>query len=201
MPTFMERQFWGMGDADDIVVVDTDIGRISGLICGEHLMTPLRAALIAKGADIHVSVFPGSFSLTQGPRLQEAATAETNDFWGYYTARSHALEGGCFVLLAVGIQDPADIDPSFPYAGNMNIEWANGGSAIISPLAVPLPDCDRTFGQTILYGVLPAAYIKATKSIVDTVGHYSRPDILRIQINDEKKGWTTVPADPVEVFK
>lgn len=42
MPTFTERMFWGMGDASDLVVFDTDIGRIGGLICGEHLMTRAR---------------------------------------------------------------------------------------------------------------------------------------------------------------
>lgn len=199
MPTFLERQFWGLGDADDIVTYDTDIGRISGLICGENLMTPVRAAVIAKGADIHIAAFPGSFSLTKGPRLQEADTTE-NNFWGYHTARSHAIEGGCFVLLAVGIQDPADIDPNFPYAGQMNTDWANGGSAVISPLAVPLPGADRTFGQTILYAELPSVLIKGVKSIVDGVGHYSRPDVVRVQVRENDK-WQTVPEDPKETFQ
>ena len=42
-PTFTEWMFWGQGDASDLVVFDTDIGRLGGLICGEHLMTLMRA--------------------------------------------------------------------------------------------------------------------------------------------------------------
>lgn len=45
MPTFTERLFWGQGDAGDLQVFDTDIGRVGGLICGEHLMTLVRAAM------------------------------------------------------------------------------------------------------------------------------------------------------------
>lgn len=197
VPTFLERQFWGQGDANDIVTFDTDIGRISGLICGEHLVTNLRSAVIAKGADIHIAAFPGAFSITNGPRLQEPDT--TGTFWGIHTCRSHAIEGGCFVLMASGIQDPADIDPSFPYAGQMNIDWANGGSAIYAPLSIPL--VDSTFGQTILYATLQSGMIKAIKAIVDTTGHYSRPDVLRLQIRDnDKDKWKTIPEAPVETF-
>jgi hypothetical protein len=59
MPTFTERLFWGQGDARDLVVFDTDIGRLGGLICGEHVMTLARACLIAQGEDIHVAAeFP-----------------------------------------------------------------------------------------------------------------------------------------------
>ena len=71
MPTFTERMYWGMGDARDLVVFDTEIGRIGGLICGEHLMTLVRAALIAQGEHIHIAAFPGSFALHTGPRLEE----------------------------------------------------------------------------------------------------------------------------------
>ena len=71
MPTFTERMFWGQGDAQDLAVFDTDIGRLGGLICGEHLMTLMRAAMVGLGEDIHVAVFPGAFALHTGPRLEE----------------------------------------------------------------------------------------------------------------------------------
>ena len=62
-PTFVERLFWGQGDGSDIFVLDPDIGRIGGLICGENLMTLARAAMIAQGEHIHIAVFPGAFAL------------------------------------------------------------------------------------------------------------------------------------------
>lgn len=196
MPTYTERMYWGHGDASDLLTFDTDIGRISGLVCGENLMSLVRSAIMGKGADFHVAIFPGSFKLT-GPRLQEPTT--TGDFWGYHAARAHALEAGAFVLLASGLQDPADIDPSFPFHNAMNIDWANGGSAVFSPLTTPLvgPVFDT---QTILYADCPAVMIKATKAIVDSLGHYSRPDILRLQIRDGAGGWSTVPPMSREDF-
>src|SRR5690606_5773128 len=100
MPTFTERMFWGSGDGRDLVVFDTDLGRIGGLICGENLMTSARAAMIAQGEHIHVAVFPGSFQLHTGPRLQEPDS--TGNFWGHFTTRSHAMEAGAFVLCACG---------------------------------------------------------------------------------------------------
>jgi len=46
MPTHGERVYWGMGDARDIRAFDLDIGRVGELICYEHHMTLLRAAMV-----------------------------------------------------------------------------------------------------------------------------------------------------------
>ena len=62
----------------------------------------------------------------------------------------------------------------------MNIDWAHGGSSIIAPLAVPLTGPD--YESHIIYADCQAAMIKATKAIVDTVGHYARPDVLRLLV-------------------
>src|SRR5881275_1739596 len=48
VPTFVERAIWGPGDGTDLVSYETDIGRIGGLICGEHLMPLIRARMIER---------------------------------------------------------------------------------------------------------------------------------------------------------
>ena len=193
MPTFTERMFWGAGDGRDLVVFDTDLGRIGGLICGENLMTPVRAAMIAQGEHIHVAVFPGSFALHTGPRLQEPD--RSGSFWGHFTTRSHAMEAGAFVLCACGYIDPEDVPPDFPYKGRMNIDWAQGGSAVWSPLGVPL--VEPQLGSAMIYADLHADMIKATKAIVDTAGHYARPDAVRVQVRRNDR-WddAAAPAAP-----
>lgn len=193
MPTFTERMFWGFGDGSDLVVFDTDIGRIGGLICGEHLMTTTRAAMIAQGEHIHISVFPGSFVLHTGPRLQEPDNAKY--FWGHFSTRAHAMEAGCFVICGCNYTNPDDVPADFPYRGRMNIDWANGGSAIWSPLGVPL--VEPQFGEQLIYAELNAAMIKVTKAIVDSIGHYARPDVLRLMVrrNDRWEDADT-PAYP-----
>jgi len=182
MPTFTERMFWGQGDAADLQVFDTDIGRLGGLICGEHLMTLVRAAMIGLGEEIHVAVFPGAFALHTGPSLEEW-DADHRSFWGHASVRAHALEAGAFVLSACGITDESDIPDTFPHKGKMNIRYARGGSSIIAPLGIPL--AGPVEGPQIVYGNLEAWMIKAWKSIIDTAGHYSRPDIVRLVVNSQ----------------
>lgn len=179
IPTFIERVFWGGGDARDLVVVETDIGRLGGLVCGEHLMTTVRAAMIAQGEHIHVAVFPGAFALHTGPQLEELDRCGA--FWGHFSVRAHAMEAGAFVIAACGIVDEADIPDDFPYKGRMNVGYAHGGSCVVSPLGVFL--VEPTLGAQILYADLEAAMIKAVKAILDSVGHYARPDVVRLLVN------------------
>ena len=146
MPTFTERLFWGQGDASDLRVFDTDIGRLGGLICGEHLMTLVRAAMIGLGEEIHVAVFPGAFALHTGPQLEEW-DAGHQAFWGHASVRAHALEAGAFVLSACGQISEADIPDDFPYKGRMNIGYAKGGSSVIAPLGIPAGGAGRRPGD------------------------------------------------------
>jgi predicted amidohydrolase len=178
MPTFVERLFWGAGDASDLAVYETDIGRIGGLICGENAMTPLRAAMIGMGEDIHVAVFPGSFALHTGPQLQEWDMS--GGFWGHFVTRAHAFEGGCFVCSGSGYLDENEISQDFPHRGKMNIGWARGGSQIVSPLGIPL--AGPVEGSHLIYADCQAWMIKACKAILDTIGHYSRPDAVRVEV-------------------
>ena len=185
MPTFSERLFWGQGDAGDLRVFDTEIGRLGGLICGEHVMTLMRAAMIGLGEEIHIAVFPGAFALHTGPELEEW-DANHSSFWGHFSVRAHAMEAGAFVLSACGIIDESDIPDAFPHKGKMNIRYARGGSSIIAPLGIPL--AGPAEGPQIVRAELQAWMIKAVKAIVDTAGHYSRPDVVRLLINDQAPG-------------
>ncbi|MEM9288121.1 MAG: carbon-nitrogen hydrolase family protein [Pseudomonadota bacterium] len=179
MPTFSERLYWGAGDGSDIAVYDTDIGRIGGLICGENIITPLRAAVSAMGEDFHVAVFPGSFALHTGPRLEEWDMS--GNFWGHFVTRTHSLEAGCFTLSVSAYVDPADIPDDFPQAEHMHIDYARGGSQVVSPLGVPI--AGPVEGSRLIYATCEAWMIKATKAIVDTGGHYGRPDVVRTILN------------------
>ena len=101
----LARMFWGQA-TPRCSGFDTDIGRIGALICGENLMTPVRAAMAAMGEDIHVALFPGSFALHTGPRLQEWDCS--GNFWGHFVTRAHSFEAGCFTVCACTYLEPAD---------------------------------------------------------------------------------------------
>lgn len=178
VPTFVERAVWGFGDGSDLISYETDIGRIGGLICGEHLMPLVRTRMVEQGEDFHISVFPGAFALHTGPKLEEP-DLEGQFFWGHTLTRTHAMEAGAFVLSACGYMPPDAIPADFPLRDRLNIDYAHGGSQIVAPLGIPL--VPPTSGDTILYADCEADMIKVWKAIIDTVGHYARPDIVRLQ--------------------
>ena len=177
VPTFVERAIWGQGDGEDLVSYETDIGRIGGLICGEHLMPLIRARMIEEAEDFHIAVFPGAFSLHGGPKLEEPDLGGQS-FWGHTSTRAHALEAGCFVVSACGYMQAGDLPAGFPLKETVNLDYAHGGSQIVAPLGIPL--VGPTSGDTILYAECNADMIKVWKAVIDTVGHYSRPDIVRL---------------------
>jgi predicted amidohydrolase len=183
MPTFIERLFWGSGNGEDLEVYASDIGRIGALICGENLMTAVRAAMIEMGEDFHIAVFPGAFALDTGPRLQEWDME--GRFWGHFVTRAHAMESGCFVCCACAYVDPADVAPDTPHRSALHMSWARGGSQIVSPLGMPL--VGPAEGSQLLYAECHAWMIKAVKAIVDTLGHYGRPDSVRVQVRKNER--------------
>lgn len=182
VPTFVERAVWGFGDGSDLITYETDIGRIGGLICGEHLMPLIRARMIEQGEDFHVAVFPGAFALHTGPKLEEP-DREGQFFWGHTLTRAHAMEAGAFVLSACGYMTQEDIPDNFPLADTVSLAYAHGGSQVVAPLGIPL--VPPTSGDTILFADCDADMIKVWKAIIDTVGHYARPDIVRLQFMKE----------------
>jgi nitrilase len=178
VPTYSERLYWGGGDASDLRVFETDIGRIGGLVCWENHMMLARAAMITMGEEIHIAVWPGT-SIATGPRIQEPCPDERSDH--YPCIREYAFEMGGYVLSASNYIPPDEVPDAFPYKDDMNIHWANGGSAIAGPgsgyVTPPVWNQD-----TILYGDLDAALIKAVKMVFDTLGHYSRYDVATLAI-------------------
>ena len=173
-PTFHERMIWGQGDGSGLKVVDTAVGRVGALACWEHYNPLARYALMAQHEEIHVSQFPGSLV---GPIFAEQIEV---------TIRHHALESGCFVVNATGWlteQQIARISPDEKLRKGLT-----GGcmTAIVSPegrhLAPPL-----TSGEGILVADLDMALIVKRKRMMDSVGHYARPELLSLTLDDRPK--------------
>lgn len=178
VPVGVERMFYGRGDSRDVAVFETDIGRIGGLICSENTMTAVRAALIAMGEDIHVAPWGGNFSIHTGPRVHEAD--RDGLFYGHAVSRCHAVEAAAFVLEPVAIMDEAHIPPDFPMRERMNASYCQGDSSIIGPLGVPI--AGPAEGQKMIYATLEADHLKLKRAVVDTVGHYGRPDVVQVHV-------------------
>ncbi|RPF77087.1 MAG: Nit6803 family nitriliase [Synechococcus sp. TMED155] len=169
-PTYHERMIWGQGDGAGLQVVPTPLGRIGALACWEHYNPLARYSLMAQGEEIHCAQFPGSLV---GPIFTEQTAV---------TMRHHALEAGCFVICSTGWLDPEDY-ASITDDSTLHKAFQGGcHTAVISPegryLAGPLPD-----GEGLAIAELDFSLITKRKRMMDSVGHYSRPELLSLRIN------------------
>lgn len=168
-PTAAERIIWGEGDGSTLEVLDTNLGKLGGLICWENYMPLARVTLYEQGIQIYL-----------------APTADERDSW-QATMRHIACEGRCFVLGCNQFVRPE----SYPEGLKQELDpnknpLSRGGSVIISPLGETLagPVFDE---EGILYATLSMAEVAKGKMDFSAVGHYARPDVFSFQWNQKKK--------------
>jgi nitrilase len=183
-PTFHERMIWGQGDGAGIKVVETAVGRVGALACWEHYNPLARYALMAQHEEIHAAQFPGSMV---GPIFADQIEV---------TIRHHALESGCFVVNATGWLTEEQINSITPEAGLQKAMRGGCVTAIIAPegahVVPPL-----TQGEDILVADLDMALILKRKRMMDSVGHYSRPELLRLLHDNRPAPQVETVAAPV----
>jgi predicted amidohydrolase len=181
MPTYTERLVWGRGDESTLSVLNTDHGILGGLICCEHWIPLARAAMHAKNETMHVAQWPSVKDLHQ------------------LASRHYAFEGGCFVLAAgcvlsrrnvlegyrsLGLASDEGLEILEAMPGEEDDLILNGGSAVIGPDAGYLagPVFDKS---GIIYADLQLEHIIKGQLVLDTNGHYARPDVFRLEVNDQ----------------
>jgi predicted amidohydrolase len=160
MPTQQERLFHGIGAGTDLQPVDTDIGRIGGLICWENRM-PLARWAVYQGA----------------PQIWVAPTADDSDGW-IASMRHIAIESGAFVVSVPQYIPGSAFPADFPVPVEADVVYGRGGVAIVEPtwgevIAGPVYDT-----ETVLVADCDLRAGLHAKRWFDAVGHYSRTDVL-----------------------
>jgi nitrilase len=185
MPTHAERVIWGMGDGSGLKAYDTNLGKVGGLICWEHWMPLSRFAMHAAGEQVHVAAWP------EVPELHHIAS------------RHYAFEGRCFVICVGSFMTTNDVAPDFPLRSAL-YEAADsfgaggevispGGSGIIGPdgewVAEP-----QSGQETIVYGEIDLNRVAGEQQALDAAGHYNRPDIFQVTVDNRAKPPLTMLA-------
>jgi nitrilase len=170
-PTGSERIVWGEGDGSTLTVIDTPYAKMGGLICWENYMPLARTAIYGKGTQIYL-----------------APTADSREEW-QSTIRHIALEGRCFVLSCNQYVSKDMYPEDLEFYSDLESQPDNmcpGGSAIIDPLGRYLvePVYNR---EEILLADLDLTLIPQSRFDFDVMGHYARPDVLQLFVNEEKK--------------
>ena len=160
-----EKCVWANGGAEDLRVFDTEIGNLGGFFCYEHHLTLAKYAMYTKGEQIHAGLWAG-----------HGFVKPTMDF----SSRQYAFEGQVFVIVSSGYINEGMIPDSFPLKQNTLWDFP-GGSGIINPrgeyIAGPVYD-----HEDIVYAKIDTNMILRAKAAIDSTGHFSRPDILKLTI-------------------
>lgn len=174
VPTGGERLVWAQGDGSTLQAFDTDFGKLGGLTCWENYMPLARHAMYAWGTQIHA-----------------APTWDSSENW-LLSLRHIAREGGMFVVgccMAVHRRDIPD-EYEFKALYPDGKEWLNrGNSCIIDPKGefISGPVIEK---EEILTAEIDLKLVSQAKWIFDAAGHYARPDVFRLSVNQEPNPMT-----------
>jgi len=170
-PTFQERLIWSDGDGQGLEVHDWRDFRLGGLNCYENWLPLARHALYEQGEQVHIATWPGDLDVTR----------PISEFI--------AMEGRVYVISASGLLRVSDIPKSFPLRDQVvrGRDLINdGGSMIVAPdgQVVQGPVIGK---ETILYADVLEDAIMAERLKLDPAGHYSRSDILSLNVNRKRQ--------------
>ncbi|MEE4312493.1 MAG: carbon-nitrogen hydrolase family protein [candidate division KSB1 bacterium] len=172
MPTYEERLAWAQGDGHGLKTHSLGLFTMGALNCWENWMPLPRAALYAQGEDLHIAAWPGSESLTTD------------------ITRFIARESRSYVISASGLMRKSDISEPVPYSERIRANapdiLANGGSCIAKPDGEWLVEPCINEEQMIV-AHLDHCLVRKERQNFDAAGHYSRPDILKIELNNTRQ--------------
>ncbi|MCB2096163.1 MAG: carbon-nitrogen hydrolase family protein [Parvularculaceae bacterium] len=173
-PTHAERIIWGDGDAAGLKARQRAYGKISALNCWEHQMMLPGYALAAQGTQIHAALWPG---WEKTPRKEDYCWARQ-----HLLSRAFASQVAAYVICAAGIRLEKHIPDRWKPLG----VWEHTGqSVIIDPRGEII--AGPAEGEEIIYADGSLDIVRAAKAACDIAGHYSRPDIFRLIVDDSER--------------
>ncbi|TCM51168.1 aliphatic nitrilase [Rhizobium sp. PP-F2F-G48] len=176
-PTHAERTVFGEGDGSHIAVHATALGRLGALCCAEHIQPLSKYAMFSQNEQIHVASWP-SFSVYRGAAFKLSAEANLA------ASQVYALEGQCYVLAPCALVSKEMIDLLIDSPAKQPLLLEGGGfTMIFGPDGAPMSQALPETQEGIMYADVDLDFIGVAKAAYDPVGHYSRPDVLKLMFN------------------
>jgi nitrilase len=171
-PTYDERLTWSPGDGHGLQVHPLKAFTVGGLNCWENWMPLARTALYGLGENLHIAVWPGAVRNTEN------------------ITRMIAQESRSFVISVSSLMRKSDFPADTPHLDvileNCPEVLADGGSCIAGPdgkwIIEPV-----ALEEGLLIQTLDFNRVLEERQNFDPVGHYSRPDILQLNVNRERQ--------------
>lgn len=190
--THLERTVFGDANASCLHnVVGLDLGdgteggrRVGGLSCWEHIQPLLKYHTYLQNEEIHVAAWP---PLDPHPDPMSPALWSMSREGCQSLSQTYAIESAAYVLHCTAVITQAGVDAMQTAQCMMFNRPGGGGSCVVAPdgrvLTQPIPG-DK---EGIVYADLDMDVILKTKCFVDSTGHYSRPDLLWLGVDDREK--------------
>jgi predicted amidohydrolase len=197
VPTWAEKLTWAPGDASQLRPVDTDLGRIGTLICGENTNPLARYALLAQGEQVHLSTYPPAWpSRRRGEGRNYDLTRAIE-----IRAAAHAFEGKVFNIVAAGVLDGATVAAIARVDPSVEDIFA-GTPPPVSMVLDPSGElCSKRLEgeEGIVYGDIDVAESIEAKQIHDIVGQYQRFDLFTLRVDQRpQEPIVLIAGDPAE---
>ncbi len=131
------------------------------------------------------------YMYSKGIQIYCAPTADDRETW-VSSMRHIAMEGRCFVLSANQYTKRKDFPDDYDTVQGNDPETvvSRGGSCIVDPFGQLLAG-PHYEGPSLLIADLDSRDLARAKYDFDVVGHYARPDVFRLEVNERP---TTVVA-------
>jgi nitrilase len=188
VPTWAEKLTWAPGDASQLRPVDTELGRIGTLICGENTNPLARYTLLAQGEQVHVSTYPPAWpSRRRGDGRNYDLTRAIE-----IRAAAHAFEGKVFNIVAAGALDHATVEAIARVDPSVEDIFA-GAPPPVSMILDPSGElCSKRLEgeEGIVYGDIDIAESIEAKQIHDVIGQYQRFDLFSLRVDQR-------PQEPI----